>query len=60
MGMDKSMVKNAGPAFVAIGVVFMVTVNAGVGAAFLAIGAALIAREKQTSDAEAKSDGEEQ
>lgn len=43
--------KNTGAAFIALGVVFMVTINVGLGAAFLAIGAALIAKGKSSDDA---------
>ncbi|MEO1222182.1 MAG: hypothetical protein AAFY42_12665 [Pseudomonadota bacterium] len=57
MQMDKS--KHAGPAFVAIGAVFMATVNAGVGAAFLAIGAALIARGRNSDAPEENSEEQE-
>ena len=48
MQIDKSnMEKGAGPAFVVLGVVFMTTINIALGAAFLAIGAALTVKHKK-------------
>lgn len=48
---DLATERNAGAAFIALSVVFMATVNVGLGAAFLAIGAALIAKGKSSDDA---------
>ncbi|MEP3420795.1 MAG: hypothetical protein ABJN35_03610 [Erythrobacter sp.] len=50
--------KTSGMAFIALGAVFMPTVNVALGAAFLAIGAALISQHK-SKDADRLENGDE-
>ena len=61
MQIDKStMQKSAGPAFVFLGVIFMTTINIALGASFLAIGAALIAKDKKDQGDAENSEGDAQ
>ena len=51
IGKSKRREKAGGPAMVILGAVFMGTSQVALGAAFLAIGAALITKQKKTDDA---------
>ncbi len=59
MPVEKDMnYKTGGMAFIALGAVFIPTVNVALGAAFLAIGAALISQHK-SKDADRLENGDE-
>ena len=48
---SKQMSQAGGPAMIALGAIFIASVNAGLGAAFIAIGAALMVKWKKENDA---------
>ena len=51
IGNSTRIEKVGGPAMVILGAVFIATSQVALGAAFLAIGAALISKQKKTDDA---------